>query len=299
MKRLVVLMSTYNGERFLREQIDSLLSQVGINLRILVRDDGSSDSTQAILDEYKNKGLIDWFQGNNIGWARSFIELVFMAPESDYYAFCDQDDIWLPGKLSRAVGMLDTQHYLGPLLYGSNLFYYRDGVKGSMLNLNYKYDKYSAMVRALTCGCTIVFNRSLCNLVKKYKPQYIEAHDTWVFWIGLFFGHVVFDREAYILYRQHGSNQIGAKRGFFEKIDRRLDSFKKIGKERKKSLTAEEFLRGYERMLTEQDRKIVSDFAYYNKSYVNKIKVLFEKRYSTGIRISDFWLKIRIILNSI
>lgn len=113
MKRICVMLSTYNGEQYLREQLDSIYGQQGVDFHILVRDDGSSDGTLQILYEYrKKKGRMRVKEGTNLGSKKSFYELCFMAEAAedvfDYYAFADQDDVWYPDKLSRAVKALDT-----------------------------------------------------------------------------------------------------------------------------------------------------------------------------------------------
>lgn len=165
MKRILVLLSTYNGELFLREQLDSLFAQVGVELHIWVRDDGSKDSTQKILFEYREKfpNKITIVLGENIGWKRSFFELLSFAKQNsvvyDYYAFCDQDDIWLPTKLQRAVekmGELNTNIRL----YCSNLYYYKDGCNyGLIRNKDYCPTVENCLMRNYATGCTIVFNK--------------------------------------------------------------------------------------------------------------------------------------------
>lgn len=96
MKTVSVLLSTYNGEKYLREQLDSLLVQQGVDLRIIARDDGSKDTTVEILKEYAGKDTrVSFFEGKNVGPAQSFFDLIMKSPDSDYYAFCDQDDVWI------------------------------------------------------------------------------------------------------------------------------------------------------------------------------------------------------------
>ena len=102
---VTVLMSTYNGERFLKEQLDSILQQQDVDVRLCVRDDGSTDGTMDILLEYAD--AIELTIGNNFGVGNSFMSMVYSANlESDYYAFSDQDDIWMPDKLISAVDEL-------------------------------------------------------------------------------------------------------------------------------------------------------------------------------------------------
>ena len=126
-RKVTILMSTYNGEDFLEEQLQSLLSQQDVETHILVRDDGSTDRTRDILDHWQDAGKLTWYGGDNLGWAMSFMHLLIHAqPDADYYAFCDQDDIWLPDKLSRAVSMIEQQEQ-ECVLYCSNVTYYRNG----------------------------------------------------------------------------------------------------------------------------------------------------------------------------
>ena len=108
MKSIQVLLSTYNGARYLREQLDSLLSQENVDIKILVRDDGSTDDTIKILNEYQNRGLLAWYTGPNMRPAKSFLNLLIQSPESEVYAFCDQDDVWKPEKMYMAVCQLKT-----------------------------------------------------------------------------------------------------------------------------------------------------------------------------------------------
>ena len=99
MDKVVVLLSTYNGEKFLEEQLRSLQGQIGVDVTVLVRDDGSTDNTHAILDEWSKNGFLSWYTGPNLGPAKSFLDLLCNAPDADYYAFCDQDDVWHKDKV--------------------------------------------------------------------------------------------------------------------------------------------------------------------------------------------------------
>ena len=101
---IVILMSTYNGNQYLKEQLDSIVNQTVLNdCTLFVRDDGSNDDTVNILDSYKKKINMIIEEGNNFGFCKSFNYLLRHAPNADYYAFCDQDDVWLPNKLEIAI----------------------------------------------------------------------------------------------------------------------------------------------------------------------------------------------------
>ena len=108
MRNILVLMSTYNGEKYLKEQIDSILAQKNVEVTIRVRDDGSTDGTIRILEEYQKCGKLNWYSSTNMGPAKSFLDLVYNAPlKYDYYAFCDQDDYWKEDKLYKAIERLE------------------------------------------------------------------------------------------------------------------------------------------------------------------------------------------------
>lgn len=105
-KSVQVVMSTYNGEKYLKEQIDSILSQEGVDVRLYIRDDGSSDRTTDILASYQEHKNVKIEKGNNLGFAKSFLTALDECDEADYYAFSDQDDVWEKDKLSTAVQLI-------------------------------------------------------------------------------------------------------------------------------------------------------------------------------------------------
>lgn len=119
MKSVLVLMSTYNGEKYLREQLDSIFYQKNVEVKVLVRDDGSKDGTINILDEYSKYNHLFYIKSENINWMHSFWVLVNMANGFDYYAFSDQDDIWDEDKLFRAVLKLE-KYGNTPVIYCAN-----------------------------------------------------------------------------------------------------------------------------------------------------------------------------------
>ena len=92
--KVLILLSVYNGQKYLQEQLNSLYNQRGVDVSILIRDDGSSDHSIDIIRENQKDHDIKLIEGKNVGFAQSFWELVRNATEADYYAFCDQDDYW-------------------------------------------------------------------------------------------------------------------------------------------------------------------------------------------------------------
>ena len=121
MKTVCVLMSTYNGEKYIVEQIDSILQQENVNVNLLIRDDGSKDKTVEIIKQYLIDKRVSFVSGDNIGYKKSFLWLMDNSPNSDYYAFADQDDVWKKDKLFAAVTKLENEDIAEPKLYTSAL----------------------------------------------------------------------------------------------------------------------------------------------------------------------------------
>lgn len=212
---VVILMSTYQGERFVEEQLTSILTQLPINGRILVRDDGSRDGTVAKI-EGLGDARISVMRGENIGFVRSFLTLLESAPaDADMVMLSDQDDVWLPTKIERA------QHHLRgydavPTLYCSRLKLVDDQLRP--LGLSPEWPRAPSFPNALTenivTGCTAAMNRAALSLVKQHgDPSRIYFHDWWLYLVVAAFGQVIVDAEPTILYRQHGGNAIGMGSG--------------------------------------------------------------------------------------
>lgn len=175
-KSVQVVMSTYNGEKYLKEQIDSILSQEGVDVRLYIRDDGSSDRTTDILASYQEHKNVKIEKGNNLGFAKSFLTALDECDEADYYAFSDQDDVWEKDKLSTAIEILEEESQSTPLLYCSALQRVDENLNplhvqsyhGLRINLP------SMLTRGRLAGCTFVFNNTLRNLVK--NADYLIKH---------------------------------------------------------------------------------------------------------------------------
>ena len=226
-EKVQILMSTYNGERFLREQIDSLLKQTYQNIEILIRDDGSKDRTPEILKEYQqNYPNIQVYLEENTGVNESFFELLRKS-DADYVAFCDQDDVWLEEKVQKAVEKL--QGIREPALYCSNKILVDSNLKVIMENNHRKLRPgfENAVVECICTGCTSMMNRSLAEKIKAHIPEHAIIHDWWCYLAASYLGTVIFDDNAYIYYRQHESNVVGASPTVFGTIRAKADYVKK------------------------------------------------------------------------
>lgn len=305
MVSVVVLMSTYNGEKYLVEQLDSIFQQVDVNVHLLIRDDGSTDSTVAILQEYKTKykSAVEVVEGHNVGWKKSFQTLIQEAAkrytDCKYFAFADQDDIWLPEKLSRAVSLLNTLPY-GPGLYCSNQFIYKDGKKcGLIFKESGIVSPKGCLVRNYATGCTILFNDNLLRCLAVGSPKINIAHDYWCYMVATLCGSVVIDDQAYILYRQHSSNQIGAEKNWLGTWRNRLKSISKLIGNHNREAMAKELARLHGDHMTPEGRAAVDKLANYRSTLSNRLSLLFDKDYTLNRVSNDFWFKLRIILGRV
>ena len=288
MVKVVVLLSTYNGGRYLEEQLASLIDQKGVQIEVLVRDDGSTDSTINILNKWKEGGTIEWYKGDNLRPARSFFDLIEKAPDADFYAFCDQDDVWLPDKLKIAVSMLSKINCEKPSLYFGAYQMTDDKLNCIETTLrNPILDLYHALVDNSATGCTVVFDYKLLNAARKYSPSYITMHDDWLYLLCFALGgNVVYDNKPHILYRQHGDNVVGGiKQSWLEKYKNRIKKVFLSGNCFRTRL-ASEIIRGYSDIIPSENLKIIRDFVGYRKG-LRRVYVALNFNYYRGNNIGD------------
>jgi glycosyltransferase involved in cell wall biosynthesis len=257
-------MSTYNGEKYLAEQLDSILGQdcekKGLAaVQLLVRDDGSTDGTQRILQEYAKRypEKIQWFQGKNCGVIQSFFALLQKAPDADYYAFSDQDDYWMEDKLSSAVCALEKSRQREvPLLYCCRPKLVDAGLQELSSNIKRPPMRPSfgnALIENIVTGCTAVMNQELRALVAAELPEFTVMHDRWLYLVAACFGSVYYDETPHICYRQHETNVVGTNANRRREWKERLRLFRQ--KRRDISRQTEEFVRIFDKLSDRQDLK--------------------------------------------
>lgn len=219
-----VLLATYNGERFLREQIESILAQTLPGVTILARDDGSSDSTPQILEDYAHRfpGRIRILPATApAAGARGNFLALLRAAAAPYVAFADQDDVWLPQKLElqmNAMRSLEQRHGPdAPLLVFSDL----QVVSDDLATLAPSFWRYRGiqprnihrlgrlLMENVLTGCTALLNAPLAHLARS-MPRSAVMHDWWVALLASTLGHATFLDQRLVLYRQHENNLIGA-----------------------------------------------------------------------------------------
>ncbi|RRD95386.1 glycosyltransferase family 2 protein [Clostridiales bacterium COT073_COT-073] len=272
MNTIQVIMSTYNGEKFLTEQLDSILTQEMVKVDILVRDDGSVDDTLAILEEYQKKYTnFRYFAGQNCGVIQSFFEAMkYSEEEAEYYAFADQDDVWLPQKLQIAIERLKEIRFDLPALYCSKTILVDEELNELPMQINEREKIPSfgnALVENICTGCTAVMNKALFKKIKEHVPEYTVMHDWWFYLTASYFGEVIYDEEGYILYRQHGHNVLGSRNTYLKEFKARAKNFKKHrGQVRKQAIS---FYKSYkeELLINPQARRLLAQLLNAKKNW--------------------------------
>lgn len=218
--KVAILLCTYQGERYLAQQIDSIISQTYDNWVIYASDDGSQDHTLEILRVYQKKiGAERFFilSGPQKGYANNFISLVKKQDISaEYYAFCDQDDIWSVDKLYVAIQWLKKCAVDTPSLYcGRTALVNEFGVRvGNSPLFKYPPSFKNALVQSLAGGNTMVFNHALKAIAGVTANSDVISHDWWFYiLVTACGGRVYYDFESHVSYRQHSDNVIGANAG--------------------------------------------------------------------------------------
>ncbi len=279
--KILIMLSTYDGEKFLKEQLDSLYAQEGVDIHILVRDDGSKDNTITILKKYQNLyGKMTLIEGENIGVIKSFHTLahytLLKMPSFDYYSFCDQDDVWLPNKLMIAVNKLNAEDQ------SNKLYFCRANYVDKKLKFLKKsskvcyFDYKTSIVRNPALGCTMVFDKKLLKLfILAYSSldKMLCLHDRWMFLCANYLdAKIINDDKAYILYRQHGRNVTSANKNF---ILRYLMAFKRImSRENYYLNNATLFYKTYQNFITLEKKEFLLTLINYNRSILSSIKFL-------------------------
>ena len=305
MFKVTVLLSTFNGEKYLREQIDSVLNQQMIDVDILARDDGSNDSTISILNEYEKKySNFKYYQNENLGPARSFLDLICNAStDSEYYAFCDQDDVWDSDKLYCAVEMLSKLSNLTPNLYYSNLRIVDQDLKFYRVSHEkplYSKNKYSALTENLCTGCTAVFNRCAMQMVRNNIPEYCTMHDTWLYMLCKLLGNTIYDEKPHIAYRQHQNNVVGAylKKNRAELYKERF--FRLFQKDlQPRYINALNFETSFGKYMEQGDREKVLEIVQYKDNLRNRLKLFFDRDVSASTFYGNVRFRLHILWGTV
>lgn len=229
MEQIDILLATYNGEKYLEEQLDSIIKQTYSNFRLIISDDCSTDNTKNILQEYEKKDdrIIVYYQKENLGFIENF-EFLLTKVESKYYALSDQDDIWFENKIEKEIEVLEKEDadlvFCDLEVVDENKQTMQKSFIESM-NLKSKIKKAKdnkiAYLYNTVTGCTIVAKNKFMDIIFPIPNETKHLlHDHWIALMISIYGKVSLIDKPYIYYRQHSQNQIGV-----EKVSYKMEKF--------------------------------------------------------------------------
>ncbi|MFT7009302.1 MAG: glycosyltransferase involved in cell wall biosynthesis [Colwellia sp.] len=289
-----VLLATYNGELFLKEQIDSILNQEMVEVRLLVRDDGSTDSTLDILNQYSDERLSIITDGlGNLGVAENF-RVLMKNSTSEYIFFSDQDDIWLPNKVITLIEEISKHNQDEPLLS-----YSFGNVVDKNLNQINDFITIESHIKTMSDilfinggiqGCAMAINKQLLDLYlsNNIKPY---MHDQLITLLAIGFGQISFVNKPLFLYRQHDNNVIGnKKRTLTDRFFNFLKDRSEVYLLRDDSVdTIKKFNTLYNGKLSDYDLSVIKKFIYLADNDVNIFIIAFYAfYYKFNVRGSKF-----------
>ena len=230
---VAILMGTYNGARYLRDQLDSIAKQTHTNWKLIVSDDGSTDDTLDVLKTYQSSwaaGKLEIRNGPRGGFCQNFLSLA-CDPQvrAHYYAFCDQDDSWLPNKVSVALDVMSANEKPAlAYLYCGRTIYTDEALNPLDISPHFKRPTSfaNALVQSIAGGNTMVFNNDAKSLLEKAGVLPVVSHDWWMYQLTTGAGgEVYYDSNAYLLYRQHDFSLVGGNTSIKAKFTRLLMVF--------------------------------------------------------------------------
>lgn len=300
MSSVLIMMSTYNGGENIIRQVESIINQEKVDVSLLIRDDGSDDNTLKVLKKIeKDFDNVNVVYGKNIGWKKSFLDLVYQASLNyDYYGFSDQDDIWFSDKVSALINAMETDPTSMPKLAHCNSL----SVDGELKKRNEQETRTAcppnfkaAIATEYFQGCGMLWNKQAMELVRLYRPENEDlAHDYWIGLVCYLFGKVYFCEEPkfyHIRYEDNSSEDGNVWKG-------RLKRLKKfISKSKVYMNPSEDLYKGYYSLLNREQLSFIKEVILYRVSLLNKIKLIVDRSFIRPSTIATLLFKTSILLN--
>lgn len=294
-------MSSYNGAQHVERQIESILRQENVEVHLTIRDDGSCDDTLSILRSIERRfpTQIAVWSGENVGYKRSFLMLLAMAQDADYYAFSDQDDLWEPNKLSAALAMI---HGKEKVLYVSNLTICNPELQvlGKTTFRRINSSIYSNFTRHRYAGCTYVFDRRLKQIVSVFSylvlpVRQMPSHDALVCRCAYACGEVVLDEQSYIKHIRYADSVTAGGNGLFKRIKM---EWRGVISPAVTSNTAKLILECLAPNIRAENVNFLQQVASYKQSFAAWTRLLCNPKMRCGIFVCDLKCKLQIAVRT-
>lgn len=281
--KLGVLLSAYNGEKYITQQVESIMNQNNVDhITLLVRNDGSTDDTLEILRKLEKKYTnLQVINGSNIGLIASFFELLrigFQKFNFDYYSFSDQDDYWMKDKLESAIQYLSKENNNIPLLYGCRSVVVDEKLKPTGFLTQAQKRKltfYNTAIQNIVIGHNQVLNKKLAKILINQKQDFsnIYSQDLWITNVAAVSGKIVFENTPHAYYRMHENNQLGYGKGKFDRIRGHLIRLRKK-EPQKMAIQLRFFADYYSKYLSTDERHEIDNFFKQQDSLINRKKYI-------------------------
>lgn len=290
-----VLLSTYNGQKYLQELVDSILAQENVYVRLQVRDDGSTDDTIKILKSYNDPRIIV-YSGQNLKPAKSFLSLLRDSEDSDYYAYCDQDDYWYPNKLTTAINSLKDIDL--PALFIST-YDVCDEQLNKLFTFNMKFEEPlnlpETLIYRAPSACNMVFNHSLRETINRSNPDFVRMHDFWTLIVALAHDYPIITCDTPLIkYRQHSGEQVGITPSISTRVKRLVQSSQNGNNERWRQ--AKSAYDAYADELSPSNKSILETMVTYRNTLGNRFRLMKDKRFKTNSGYINLLFKLSVLL---
>lgn len=298
---IAVLLSAYNGSRFLYEQLDSIRKQESVSVKLIIRDDGSTDETYSKLLDYRASHSdmdITIIKGDNVGYVKSFFLLTKFAlkqfPRINYFSFSDQDDVWLPDKLISALRQIGVDDFV-PKLYCANALMTDHNLNeiGLFRDRCPVITPQTCLIQNVATGCTTLFNRKAAILFVNRQIDNIVVHDQYLYILCMLFGVVVYDHIPHMLYRQHGLNQVG-KPTLVKRLSTSL--VKLFSHSHSLEQRARQIYGEFTGELQGEALEAVKKIAFYRTSMRTVCSLLFDNNFRYDSKLSNLIFRLKIII---
>ncbi|MEI3790021.1 MULTISPECIES: glycosyltransferase family 2 protein [unclassified Chryseobacterium] len=288
-----ILLATYNGENFLKEQIDSLKNQSYYDWRLLIHDDGSIDKTIDIIKEYQRNDpriilIEDGIKFGNAG--KNFMHLLSFST-SDFVMFCDQDDIWLHNKIEfHYNGIKDKKT---PAMIYSNGYIYKNNVNIQIEFITFHRNNIqdSIFLNGGIHGCCVMINKLMLEKINNIFPDYVYMHDHFITMLSVTFGETIYIDKPLMLYRQHDNNVTGnIETSFFLRLKTFLNYNNPIIEKRHYNAN-KSFYETYKLIMDEKKRKLFKDYLRFTEVNLIQRLVIVIKNSFKVISVKNLVLK--------
>lgn len=299
-----VLISTFNGEQYVRYQLDSVLEQNYPQIHIHIRDDGSSDTTPIILGEYAQRyPNISVILGANIGVVCSFMALLRLHGDSNgYFAFCDQDDIWCDDKILRAVETMQSSASPESCLYFSRLeLVNKEGCTYGLSDVPRKISFGNALIENVVTGASAVFGTRIKDIFLMGRPDCMVWHDWWLYLVATAFGCVMYDEEPTIQYRRHDLTLTNLRVRSSESIAEKLLAFIRAARRKRLVHPFEQaicFGKTYQSLLDQRQLALIEKIGklHGQRRFLDRARFAFDRDFVVNDWLDNLGLRVLVLL---